>query len=304
MNLHIKSIKEIKEWDMVQFLSTLGYEPHKIRDQDYWYLSPLREERTPSFKVNRRLNVWYDHGIGQGGNLVDFGILYFNCSVSNLLHKLSQQSPSPTLSFHPQKGAGEKKNARDGRILVISSRPLTNNALLNYLEQRCIPIEVAVKFCSEVDFQLYDRRYTAIGFQNKSGGYELRNDQFKGSCSPKDFSFIDNGKGQVLLFEGFFNFLSYFALQGSRNKPVSNFLVLNSLALLPKARDVLDAHSIVHLFLDNDNSGKAAKEQLLRNSKYKDASRFYHGYKDVNDWWISKTLSVRQQITQTGKLRF
>lgn len=304
MNLHIKSIKEIKEWDMVQFLSNLGYEPLKVRNQDYWYLSPLREEKTPSFKVNRRLNVWYDHGRGQGGNLVDFGILYFNCSVSDFLHKLSQQSPSPSLSFHPQKKAGEKKDTVDGKILIINSRPLTESTLLNYLEQRCIPVEVANQFCHEVDFLLYNRTYTAIGFQNKAGGYELRNDQFKGSSSPKDFSFIDNGKGQVLLFEGFFNFLSYLTLHSDRNKPTSNFLVLNSLALLPKAREVLDTHSIVYLFLDNDNSGKAAKELLLQSPKYKDASRFYHDHKDVNDWWISKTLSLRQQITQTRKLRF
>lgn len=74
---------------MVQYLSELGYEPIKIRGFNYWYLSPLRDEKTPSFKVNRKLNRWYDFGYAKGGNIIDFGILYFNCSVSDFLRQLN-----------------------------------------------------------------------------------------------------------------------------------------------------------------------------------------------------------------------
>ena len=73
---------EAKQIDLVDYLSALGQRPQKVRNNDYWYLSPLRTENTPSFKVNRTRNVWYDHGIGKGGNLIDFGIIYFNCSVA------------------------------------------------------------------------------------------------------------------------------------------------------------------------------------------------------------------------------
>ncbi len=83
------SIAEAKEMDMVDYLSKLGYEPAKIRNADHWYLSPLRDEHTPSFKVNRKINRWYDHGLGKGGNLVDFGILYHNCSVGEFLQKMT-----------------------------------------------------------------------------------------------------------------------------------------------------------------------------------------------------------------------
>jgi DNA primase len=69
------SCTEARQMDIVSYLSTLGYEPAKIRNFDYWYLSPLRSEKTPSFKVNRKLNLWYDHGIGKGGNVIDFAIL-------------------------------------------------------------------------------------------------------------------------------------------------------------------------------------------------------------------------------------
>lgn len=79
------SCKDARQLDLVDYLASIGHHPQKIRNQDYWYLSPLRQERTPSFKVSRRLNMWYDHGIGKGGNLIDFGLLYFNCPVSDLL---------------------------------------------------------------------------------------------------------------------------------------------------------------------------------------------------------------------------
>ncbi len=68
------SIEEARQTDMVDYLSKLGYEPAKVRGINYWYLSPLREERTPSFKINRKLNRWYDHGLGKGGNIIDFAI--------------------------------------------------------------------------------------------------------------------------------------------------------------------------------------------------------------------------------------
>src|SRR6476469_6025931 len=95
MEKHNSFLATVKQIDLVDYLSSLGYQLQKIRNNDYWYLSPLREEKTASFKVNRKLNAWYDHGIGKGGNMVDFGILYHHCSITELLQKLSS-----SFSFH------------------------------------------------------------------------------------------------------------------------------------------------------------------------------------------------------------
>src|SRR4028118_2104934 len=94
------SIGEAKLLDMVMYLESLGYFAQKIRGYDYWYLSPLRDEKTPSYKVARKLNLWYDHGIGKGGNLVAFGVLFYRCSVKEFLQKLGEK-PVPNFSFHP-----------------------------------------------------------------------------------------------------------------------------------------------------------------------------------------------------------
>ena len=90
------TINEAKEIDMVEYLAQVGHHPTKIQGQNYWFSSPLHEEKTPSFKVNRKMNKWKDWGNGQAGNLIDFGILYHHCSVSDFLQKLAG-----VLAIHP-----------------------------------------------------------------------------------------------------------------------------------------------------------------------------------------------------------
>ncbi|WP_291912700.1 toprim domain-containing protein [Chitinophaga sp. CB10] len=297
---------EAKQIDLVEYLASLGHHPQKVRNQDYWYLSPLREEKTPSFKVNRRLNVWYDHGMGKGGDLVDFGTLYFNCTVADLLQRLSQQ-PAPALSFHPHpvpgnppkapaSFAGEKKDTPDSKIVVLDTRPLAEQPLLDYLQKRSIPLEIANRFCREVDFLLYGKKHTVIGFPNNAGGYELRSENFKGSSVPKDVTFIDNRTEQIAVFEGFFSFLSFQTINRNQQAPLTNCLILNSLSFFEKCRPLMEQYRHVHLILDRDNAGMNRTRQALEwdGNKYIDRSDFYHGHKDLNDWLIHHHYSQRE----------
>lgn len=45
------TIAEAKQLRIVDYLASLGYHPQSVISKQYWYLSPLRDERTPSFKV-------------------------------------------------------------------------------------------------------------------------------------------------------------------------------------------------------------------------------------------------------------
>jgi DNA primase len=44
---------EARQIDLVDYLASLGHQPQKVRNQDYWYLSPLRNKKIASFKVER-----------------------------------------------------------------------------------------------------------------------------------------------------------------------------------------------------------------------------------------------------------
>ena len=54
------TIAEAKRLCIVDYLASLGYHAQCVKSGQYWYRSPFRQEQTPSFKVNSRLNEWYD----------------------------------------------------------------------------------------------------------------------------------------------------------------------------------------------------------------------------------------------------
>jgi DNA primase len=273
------SCQQVKQRDMVEYLSRLGYEPAKVKGNDYWYLSPLRTERTASFKVNRKLNRWFDHGLGKGGNLVDFGILYHHCSVKEFLEKFDAH-----LSFQQPPFTVDKKE-NEPVIKIISVIPVTSLFLLRYMQQRRIAAPVVETYCKEVHFTIGEKKYSAIGFVNDKGGYELRNQWFKGSSAPKTITTLNNESKNVAVFEGFFNFLSFLSIQRNQQFAQSNFLVLNSVSFFEKSRLFMEQHDHVHLYLDRDRTGQNyTRYALSLNGRYHDESRLYEGYKDLNEW--------------------
>lgn len=300
------SCEEARQVDLVGYLAFLGHRCQKIHGADHWYLSPLRDEKTPSFKVNRNKNLWYDHGIGQGGDIIDFGTRYFKSSVSEFLNRLSTHYLNQSFSFHPpalsnttpHPRAGEKEESNAGKIIITSTRPLADRLLLTYLESRCIPAELANKFCREVDFSLYGKQKTAIGFLNDAGGYELRSRDFKGSSSPKFSTYIDTGSKQVTVFEGFFDFLSYQVVAKEISMENANYLVLNSLAFFNKSREQMEKHQQVNLYLDRNKPGIESTKQAIEwnKNKFIDRSKLYPNGQDLNEWLIERNSMQQKQI--------
>ncbi len=280
------SIEEARQTDMVDYLSKLGYEPAKIRRLDYWYLSPLREEKTPSFKVNRKLNRWYDHGLGKGGNIIDFAILYNNCTVGEFLLQLSSNfSFKKPLAIHLQE---QLNSSAESKINILQDKSLSSFSLLRYLQQRRIPIDLAESYCREVKYQLNGKEYFGIGFKNNSGGYEIRNPYFKASSSPKDITTFNNEAKETTVFEGFIDFLSFIAINKSQSQIQSDFVILNSAAFFEKARPIMEQHDIIRLYLDRDKTGQNCSQYALSlSNKYKDESRLYQNHNDLNDWLVN-----------------
>lgn len=276
------SCLEARQMDMVSYLSSLGYEPDKIRNNDYWYFSPLRQEKTPSFKVSRKLNRWYDHGMGKGGNLIDFAILFNNCTVGEFLKILDTD-----FSFHQptQKITQKPFQEPESPIKVVSEKPVTSFFLHRYLYQRRIPLDLAKQYCREASYELYNRQYFAIAFKNNSGGYELRNAFFKGSSAPKDITTFEIGAKEICVFEGFFDFLSFMAVTQNSGQIQSDFIVLNSVSLFEKARPFMERHEVINLYFDQDKTGQNyTRYALSLSQKYKDKSNLYQDYKDLNEW--------------------
>ena len=205
--------------------------------------------------------------------------IYNTTDVSICLRNISNAisfDEKPIFSFHKQNISVENKSEIEIALVI----PLAHPGLLQYLEERKINIAVAKEYCKQVHYNIKDKNYFAIGFQNNSGGWELRNKYFKG-CSGKDITTIDRGGENCLLFEGFFNFLSYLTLYP--NNRTDNVCVLNTVINLPKAKAFLRKHKSTLAFMDNDDAGRTAVAELESEGiNVVDESGKYSEYNDLN----------------------
>jgi len=294
------TLDEIRELDIVDYLASIGFQPAKPSRNgvDYYYLSPLRNEDDASFHVNRTKNKWFDHGDGKGGNLIDFGLLFFKCGLAELKEKFNGNFSiqQPRQQYFD---SAMQSTESDNKIIIKGDRPLWSYPLKNYLHERMLPVSVAEEFCREVIYEIEGRSFYAIGFKNDAGGFELRNKIVKQSSAPKDITTIDNGAHTVQVFEGFFDFLTYKATLSSNLAGSSDFLILNSASFFEKARPFMERHRSISLWLDNDITGKAyTKYALSLDKRYRDESGLYAKYKDLNDWLTKKELSPKKQLKQ------
>jgi len=278
-----------REISIIEFLKKNGFTPQQENQKEAWYLSPIREESTPSFKVSKILNRWYDHGVGKGGNVIDLVIeMNNNCNVQEALLILDQDIPS--FSFQQQNTFAVLKPA--GEIRIEKVLPIQHPALLNYLLKRKVNLKQVTRYAKQVHYTFKNSTFFAIGLENISGGWELRNTYYKNAAAPKDYSFFSTSKNRLAVTEGMFDFFSLISLYPELPKK-SDFLVLNSLAFSNRIKNILPNYSKVSLYLDNDISGKKSTKQLLADFHNSvDMSAIYSFKKDLNEYL---TTSNRRQ---------
>ena len=289
-------IQNIKQISITDYLQQQGYAPARVQGIHYWYYSPLRNERTPSFKVNTERNQWYDFGSGEHGDIIDLVCALHRCTTSEAIRLLSgaKQVAHQEFSF------GGKRKFSERKLEILSAQPLSNPYLLRYLAARAIPLPVASAYCSEVLFQNMKRTYYAIGFANDAGGWEIRSPYFKGCIAPKAITTISKGTDVLQIFEGFMDFLSWQTLNPSST---CDTIVLNSLALLPRIQEKIKGYKQVESFLDNDEAGRKSFDVLKQfYPSIIDGSVRYRTHKDLNEWLVTQSkVKEKQMLLPTTK---
>lgn len=155
-------------------------------------------------------------------------------------------------------------------------------------------MHIARKECVELRFSHNGKSYFAIGFKNKSGGYEVRNRFFKGCMSPKDITHIrqQDEPGQTCyVFEGMMDYLSFLSLRLQKfpthpSLEAQDYVILNSTSNAEKAADALQGYERVSCLFDNDAAGRKATSVIENALGYRvrDASHLYAEYNDLNDY--------------------
>jgi Toprim-like len=277
--------KQAKAEPLADFLGRIGHMPSHIRGNDVWYKSPFRpEERTASFKVDVAKNVWYDHGAGQGGTIIDLvGELHGTRDVSRVLTIIADiLGTAPRVPVVPIRASSQAK----APPMIDAVSEVSDRLLEAYLAERGIPLDLARVYLKEVVYRVEDQRYVALAFGNDAGGYEVRNPRFKGSLGTKDITSLAQAESpDVAVFEGVFDFLSILK-HYQRDRASGSVIVLNSLALMDRGIERLQvlAPERVHAYLDHDRAGQVALSRLAEKQLWQtlDASNLYAGHKDAN----------------------
>ena len=295
------NIDQIKKIKLQEFLATIDCKPVKQYGVNLMYLSPLRTEKHASFKVNTELNLWYDFGIGRGGNIIDLAELLYNSSdVSYLIRQIERNAPSGVSVSLPKAKPNTPQNSFEN-LQVLS---IVHPALIKYLGERCINIEIARTVCKELHFDTRGKHYFGIGFPNIADGYEIRNPFFKGGITPKDISLFHNeeSKQSCFVFEGFIDFLSFMMLRRKENDGLKrqDYLVLNSVSNVHKALESLSHYKNVQCFLDNDEAGRKAYQALLMGLKVPviDSSGLYADCKDLNEFLCRQNRLLQKPVRE------
>ena len=279
-------------------LQSFGHFPTKQNEKEAWFLNPFSKENDASFKINKNLNCWYLFSEGIGGNNIDLMKKYLNASISEVLNWAENQNFS---SFHQQSGNYKLFNLPK-TYEIVEVKDIQHPALVQYLKSR--KVERQKHLIQEIHYQMNDKKYFGIGFKNDSDGYEIRNAYSKICLGKKDITTIKNNSKSLLVFEGFFDFLSFKNIEESLENEPSDYMILNSVSMINKIKNSLENYEKIDLYFDNDEAGNRAVEIIKdENNEAEDCMVLYSDFKDLNDWLIhgNPNNEVKIQYQSTFK---
>jgi DNA primase len=289
----------LKEISIKQYLA--GMNIHPAKDYNYYgmYNCPYREDRNASFKVDYQKNLWHDFGTSEGGSIIDLVMKMGNYTFHQAANMLENNpaymhisnNADKSFSFHGNKFSNIFENKIENII------PITHPKLIAWVQERKIDLDLANLYCREIHYQNQSGQFFSIGFGNDKDGYELSSPTgFKGCFPPKDIKTIRNDGDVCLVFEGFWDFLSYLAIQ-KVEQTKHDVAVLNSEEKKEKAMNFLKRHNSIYTYLDNDDAGRKATELIKSaNSTAYNRPTQYAEYKDLNDYLCGEKQFVKPAI--------
>ena len=274
--------EEVKEKINIRtVLESFHLFPVKENRKTAFYFALDREEKIPSLSVDFVKNKAFDFGTGKSYDVISIVQQMNQCSVSEALKYLEKFVFSVQKKFQNE----EAKLQKEYKILNV--REIQHPALIQYLKSR--KVYEQKELVKEIEYEVNGKKYFGIGFFNNSEGVEIRNKYSKMCLGKKDVTLVENQSSEICIFEGFFDYLTYKNLEQKENSN-SDYLILNSTAMLFKVEELLRKYQKISLFLDNDDNGELVKSKIQNQYKYKnveDCSLIYQKFKDLNEWFCN-----------------
>ncbi len=275
--------EEVKEKISIRMvLESVNLFPVKENRKTAFYFALDREEKIPSLSVDFVKNKAFDFGTGKSYDVISIVQQMNQCSVSEALKYLEK------LDFPVQKKFQNEETKQQKEYKILNVCEIQHPALIQYLKFR--KVYEQEELVNEVEYELNGKKYFGIGFFNNSGGVEIRNKYSKICLDKKDVTMVENQSSEICIFEGFFDYLTYKNLEKKENS-TSDYLILNSTAMLFKVEELLKVYDKIFLFLDNDSNGELIKSKIQNQHKnVEDCSLIYQKFKDLNEWFVNDRM--------------
>lgn len=310
------NIKQAKQIPIEAVLRAMQAEEKKAKPDrsEIWYKSPWRAEETASFKIDTVKNLYFDHGEGEGGDIIKLVCRHTGKPVKEALQWLNGFSAAilpeiKTKPSSPRKSTGNSIASPGNRLL--KEKTLTNGTLCKYITDRGLTLDLVRKHCREISFKAESGKgglMYGIGMQNDRKGWEVRAaaGNFKTVVGNKALTSIAApapGEIKTLhVFEGWPDFLTMEQMRPRAEDAA--VLILNSASMagegiekIKKSERLKNVERILCWF-DNDETGKRIlmqfADELHELAEVGDMSPNYDGFKDLNEYW-TKSPEARKQ---------
>ncbi|WP_235208387.1 CHC2 zinc finger domain-containing protein, partial [Saccharicrinis fermentans] len=107
--LFLQPLYRSKKYRYREFSIKKGIQPTVIKGCQYSFKSPFRDESKPSFSVNANKNLWYDFGVGEGGDIISLVRKMHNVDFREALRILGGNQ---YVAFEPKLAIPQKKLKR------------------------------------------------------------------------------------------------------------------------------------------------------------------------------------------------
>lgn len=314
------NIEQARSLSLESFIKQLGYqEVAKGKSNEAWFKSPLRNEKTPSFKVDRTTNKWIDFASdAKQYDIIDFVKAYgersgwgsLNTSqalqrIAQVTGELPRQTTRQTRASLIQVTPEVKRRPSDepATFRIDHIGPLRNKNLVDYLRDRKLLVGPAKNYLQEIYYTYMQtkRQYYGLTWTNEQGGQEIRSPHFKtiiGNKAPSIFE-VQHPKTipGTAVFEGMTDYLSY--LQIAKREVMARAIVMNSTATYQRVIELvkeLPANEPVKAFLQNDKAGLETAIKLKQALPHLQIQNHaYSAYGDLNDYLAGKPLAMEDK---------
>lgn len=268
----------------------------------------LFTDRAGTQKISASERGWREFKSGRGGGIIKAIEDFQGLSWLEALHWLNEFNKDSgkyveLREQQEQEPADKAHKYEECRVTMVITP--NNPNLFRYFGSRGISRETLIKYTRQIHFITSEgKKIYGIGWQNVSGGYEVKNEGIKSrKIGVSDITIINENGKKIIVFEGMCDLLSMIEILKSKKRNPDDFclICLNSTSNTDKfIAGKKETEKPMYLILDGDQAGDIATEKIINSipnaiDVRKKFNIFLDGFNDLNDYWKSIMLEKKKE---------